>query len=243
MLSAIVLTASVACAGQTFLYSPEAVAITLDAGASTEIDLDVTLDSIDNAQMVRFMGGISGGNLSEAWISSSSSYKFISKANPTVSTTITLRVPEGTPSGVYAGYLHSWGGYKPLGAGSGLYIELTVPAVCNSTPEITFGAADFWDHAQGVADIIAYGIIDNPEGCSLYEVYYDIEDDSGALVDSGDLEVNVEGEFDIPMPYEGTKTDAEGRVYQLTVSAENDEGVTTLGPFEIFVPYDTTQEQ
>lgn len=229
------------------LYSPNAVALAIEPGTSAQVQMDITMATVGMSQMVRFLGSVEGGNLPASWVTSSSYYKFISKYSPVVSTTLTIAVPADTAPGVYSGYVYSWAGFKPIGMGTGMYLEITVASPCDAAPDIDLTGLSpdmIWPPNHKMVDVVAQGFVTNPIGCEMHTLYYDIVDEYGVYTGSGEIEFDADGNFEVPIPVEASRLgqDKDGRTYSITISAENDGGISTLGPFDVLVPHDMSDK-
>lgn len=243
----VLLIAGSAFAASTLLYTPGTATLTIESGASAKVQMDITMASVGMSQMVRFLGSIEGGNLPAGWITSSSYYQFISRYNPVVSTTLTIAVPADTAPGVYSGYVYSWAGFTAINRGAGMYVEITVQSPCNATADIDLTSLSpdvIWPPNHKMVDVVAEGFVTNPIGCEMHILYYDIVDEYSVYTASGEILFDADGNFSVPIPVEASRLgqDKDGRHYSITISAENDGGISTLGPFDVLVPHDMSDK-
>jgi hypothetical protein len=247
MISAVlfVLFLSVEAYGATLLYSPDNSSVTVVAGSEREIPLTVTLEDAGYGTYYLWFIGSTDGDLPGEWISSAPSTSFISKWWSSASTTLTIKVPEDTPTGTYAGYLFSKAMrvHSYAGEGDGMYLEVHVPSSCSGKPSFnitSFGPEELWPPNGETENVTVAGMVEMPEGCTLFDAGYSIEDEYGIHTGVGEFSVDSAGSFSVVIPIEASRLgrDKDGRHYGITLYAEDEAGIGTSRTLEVLVPHD-----
>lgn len=250
VLSIVVLSFVLAAAASaaTLSYQPEKVTLAVPAGAqeSVTVSLAVT-EPKASTYFVTFIDGVAGGNLPSAWLTASPSRTFFSRWSPAV-TTLTVKVPEGTPAGTYAGTLLSraMATHGVPDRGKGVLIEVTVPPNCSGVPSFeieSFAPQILWPPDHSMTQVIVTGKALVPDGCSLVEIGYAIEDEYGVHSSVGRLEPG-NGSFSLALPVEASREgrDKDGRHYTITLYARDEAGLASADPLEVVVPHDMREK-
>lgn len=236
--------ANVALAG-TLRYQPEVIRVVVPAGSQEQVQLKVNVDSPrGSSYMLWFVDSVKSGNLPMSWITASPARAFVFRTSPGAST-LTVAVPNGAKAGTYTGQLvaRAMSTHEIPGAGTGVLLEVTVPPNCSGVPVVTIdeiGPTILWPPDHSMTQVIASGTIVAPEGCSIEEAGYAVEDEYGVLSAVGTLSISGKGAFTLALPVEAMRygKDKDGRHYQVTVFARDEAGYSSTEPQEILVPHD-----
>lgn len=232
--------------GAKLSYEPQSTRLTIGLGSEATTPLTVWLmDGGRKSYYLWFIDSISNGNLPQDWIESSKRTTFLNSFWPSASTMLTIRVPQEALPGVYSGYLLSkaMGAHSIADPGEGLYLTVTVPSGCNKAPVfeiLSFGPEYIWPPNHSMEEVTVSGTIIIPDGCTLYEIGYSIEDEYGIYTSVGEITIGPEKEFTAYIPVEAWRNgnDKDGRYYAITLYAENEAGIVNFGPLTVFVPHD-----
>jgi hypothetical protein len=229
----------------TVSYTPDAVTQTIPAGSSANfaVSYDV-IGSTLSVYLIKFPYLMLDGNLPLAWVSSSPYSKVLFPGTP-VQSMLTVSVPVGTPSGIYAAHLASmaYASHGIASAGSGVLISITVPPLCSSVAEIRIASASpevLWPPNHSMQDVTVSGAVVVPAGCSILEAGYAIDDEYGVLTSVGTLSLDFENNFTVSLPIEAWREgqDMNGRHYTITFFARDEAGIGAGEPVTIVVPHD-----
>lgn len=226
-------------------YAPEKASLTIGAGMEDKVPMTVTLNNVYSGTYYLWFSDAVAGNLPSEWIEASPSTAFLSRWWTTKSTTLTIRVPEDAAPGVYSGYLRSKAKsvHETAAPGNGMFIEVIVPSKCSAAPgiEITsFGPEYIWPPDNKMESVTVTGKVHLPDGCSLYEAGYSIDDEYGIYTSTGVLYINSSGEFTLSLPVEASRKgqDKDGRRYTISIYAEDEAGIGVGGALNAVVPHD-----
>ena len=227
-------------------YAPTHAELTIAAGASATTPLSVSLVTSDyQTYYVWFADSVTDGNLPLGWITPSPDWTFLSYWTLTDSSTLTVRVPDGTPAGTYAGTIRANGmaahGYAD--PGSGFRLTVTVPSGCDQKPGFTiasFGPTMLWPPNHKMQDVHVTGQVLVPNGCSLSEVGYSIDDEYHVYTGVGEITIDANGYFSVTIPVEASREgqDKDGRHYHIILFAQDEAGTGTSQTFDVVVPHD-----
>ncbi len=225
-------------------YTPDLSSVTIPAGSqgviTTYIDI---INSLPKMYYLTPVYTMMNGNLPIGWISASPSVAFLTPGTP-VATTLTVRVPDGTPAGSYSGHVASFAmaSHGKADPGNGFFIAVTVPP-CSGAAEFQVSSPDtvsLWppDHSTELVEIT--GTMKLPEGCTLLDAGYSIDDEYGVYTSVGTLSTSEDGNFTLTVPVEAWRegTDRDGRHYTITLFARDEAGTGSSGPITIVVPHD-----
>jgi hypothetical protein len=100
---------------------------------------------------------------------------------------------------------------------------------CSDVPtvEITSVSPDaIWPPNNKETEVVVSGFISMPEGCTLLDASYTVNDEYGVYTGSGDLIVGEDGSFELIMTVEASRlgSDKDGRAYDVTISATDEAG-------------------
>lgn len=240
----VVALASPVLAG-TLRYQPETFRVVIPAGSQEQLQFKVNVDSPrGSSYMLWFVDSLKSGNLPLSWISSLPARTFVFRSSPGTAT-ITVAVPTGTKAGTYTGQVLSraMSTHEIPVAGEGVLLEVTVPSNCSGVPVVTIdeiGPTILWPPDHSMTQVIASGTIQVPDGCTLAEAGYAIEDEYGVLSGVGTLPVAGNNTFTLALPVEAMRygNDKDGRHYVVTVFARDEAGFASSEPREILVPHD-----
>ena len=226
-------------------YTPDASYLTITPGTSSEVPLTIALtDGGRPTYYLWFIGSVEGDIPSE-WITSSKTTTFLNRWWNSSSVTYKVSVPEDADTGTYGGYIFakamSSHGYAD--EGPGVYLEVLVPSNCSAKPEFQiteFGPDVIWPPNHSIEEVYVKGTLSMPEGCTLFDVGYSVDDEYGVYSDIGSITVDTDGSFTALIPVEASRlgSDKDGRHYTITFYAENEAGLATSEDLESLVPHD-----
>ena len=236
--------ANLALAG-SLRYQPEAISLVIPAGSQEQVQVKTNVDSPrGSSYMLWFVDTLKSGNLPLSWITASPARTFVFRTSP-ATTTLTVSVPTGAKAGTYSGQVlaRAMSTHEIPDAGNGFLLEVTVPSNCSGVPVVTIDGISpqvIWPPDHSMTQVNATGTIDVPEGCTLAEAGYAIEDEYGVLSAVGELSVSGNNAFTLALPVEAMRygKDKDGRHYVVTVFARNEAGYSSSPPEEILVPHD-----
>jgi hypothetical protein len=233
--------------GATLTYSPESSHVTVPAGSEGEAPMTVTLVDADYGTYYLWFVDSVEGDLPIEWIEASPSTSFVSNWWSTASTTLKVKVPGDARPGSYSGYVYSKAKKSHIYAdeGSGMYLEVYVPSDCGGKPEFlitSFGPETLWSPNGGLETVTVEveGMVLMPEGCTLFEAGYSVDDEYDVYTGVGEFTVKAGGVFSAVIPVEASREggDRDGRHYAITLYAEDEAGIGTSCTFEVLVPHD-----
>jgi hypothetical protein len=184
------------------------------------------------------------GSLPDSWLSISPTTIFLSPSASRVNATLTITVPADTPSGTYTATLVSkaMAGHHLANAGTGIMLEVQVPDLCSGVPQIKNMIVDPLSSGpnHSLTQVTVTGTIASPDGCTLVNAGYSIEDEYGAFTGTGSVSVAAEREFQFIVPVEAWRDgqDKDGRVYRIRVFGEDEAGMGLSEIFTVLVPHD-----
>ncbi len=225
-------------------YTPDSSSTTIPAGSQGVV---TTYVDIVNSQPKMYylipVYSMTDGNLPVGWINASPSATLVTPGTP-VAITLTIRVPHGTPSGFYSGHLASYAmaAHGKADPGKGLSIAVTVPP-CSGAAEFQLSSPNtvsMWppDHSMELIEIT--GTMNLPEGCTLLEAGYSIDDEYGVYTSVGTLSISEDRSFALTVPVEAWRegADRDGRHYTITLFARDEAGTGSSSPITVVVPHD-----
>lgn len=230
--------------GVSLSYAPESTSITVGAGTEAIAPMSVTLlDAFSGTYYLWFTNSVTG-TLPSDWVVPSPSTAFISVWSPTKSTTLAIKVPEDAAPGKYSGYIYSKAmkSHSFADPGRGMYMEVTVPAKCTGVPEFeitSFGPETIWPPNRNTETVSVSGKVIVPDGCTLIELGYSVDDEYGTYTSTGAL-TSYGGSFNLYIPVEAWRKgqDRDGRHYTITIYAEDEAGIGNSDLLEAVVPHD-----
>jgi hypothetical protein len=231
----------------SILYSPTQAEMTVPAGSQGTVSLRISLsaDAQFGIYQLLFFDRLAENNLPSSWISVVPARTMLDRRQPSATTLLTIRVPEGTPPGIYSGRLFSKAmtTHEVADPGTGLLLSVRVEAQCSLVPgfEITaFGPSSLWppNHRMEQATISGHLIL--PEGCTLLKLGYRIEDEYGVYTGTGEMTLGTDNTFAVSIPVEAWRegNDKDGRHYSITLYAEDEAGTGTSPGLVVLVPHD-----
>jgi hypothetical protein len=230
----------------TIVYSPSSATLTIPAGASRTILEIIGIENIESGKTY-FTWSLDTvhGSLPRAWITSSPGTTFLTETSPSLGVTYTIAVPDGTPSGTYAGYVYAkaMAAHRYADIGGGIYVQVTVPSHCSGIPKfinMTISPDTIWPPNRKMDMVTVTGSVDYPAGCALLNFGYSIVDEYGIYTSTGHATVGANRDFSFAIPVEAWRegTDKDGRHYQITVFAEDEAGMAISETLTAIVPHD-----
>ncbi len=226
-------------------YTPDASYLTITPGTSSEVPATITLtDGGRSTYYLWFIGSVEG-DIPPEWITSSKTTTFLNRWWNSSSVTYTVSVPEDADTGTYGGYIYAkaMSSHEYANEGDGIYLEVLVPSNCSAKPEFEiteFGPDLIWPPNHGIEEVYVKGMLWMPEGCTLFDVGYSIDDEYGLYSGIGYITVEADGSFTALIPVEASRlgSDKDGRLYTITFFAENEAGLVTSEGIKSLVPHD-----
>ena len=231
----------------SLVYQPENISLTIPAGGEEKAFVKGGVESANSSTYyLFFLDKVIHGNLPPEWLTVSPASAFLfggSKA----SSLLTIRVPEGTPAGVYAANIQSraMASHDIAQPGNGIRIEVTVPSQCSGVPIVAVNSVlpqVVWPPDHSMSQVVLAGTVQMPDECTMAEAGYAIDDEYGLLSGIGSIQVAASGSFTVTLPVEAMRhgQDKDGRHYSITVYAKNEAGAGSSLTQTIVVPHDRT---
>ena len=233
----------------SLVYQPENISLTIPAGAEERTFIKVGLENGNSSTCYLFLlDKLVNGNLPANWLSVSPASAFLFGSSK-ASSLLTIRVPEGTPPGVYSAYMLSraMGSHDNAQAGNGIRIDVTVPSRCSGIPAVSVDSVlpeVVWPPDHSMTQVVMTGMVQMPEGCEVAEAGYAIEDEYGLLSGIGKIQVAASGSFTVILPVEAMRygQDKDGRHYSITVYVKNEAGTGSSLTQTVVVPHDRSNK-
>lgn len=229
----------------SLVCKPESTSLTIPGGAHESLTVTVEVaDPHASTYYLWFIGSIANGNLPASWLSLAPSRTFITRSSSGTST-LTISVPPGTPSGTYSGYLipKAQASHTVIDPGKGCFLDVKVPPVCSGVPTfdiISFGPDLLWPPDHSMQEVVVAGRAELPSGCSLLEMGYAIEDEYNVYTAVGTIPIRSDGTFSLTLPVEASRVgqDKDGRHYTISLYARDEAGIGTRAGLVVVVPHD-----
>lgn len=229
----------------SIIYAPPTSQMTIEAGYEVAIPLKVTVSGITKGSYYLWFKDTVSGNMPSGWLTFTPATTFVTAFSPAGKTVVTISVPSNASPGVYTAHIfaRAMGSHDEADKGTGFLLEVTVPARCPAAPgfEIaSFGPSYLWPPDHGLKEVSVSGRLILPDGCTLLDVAYSIDDEYGVYTSAGSFSVETDGSFVIYLPVEASRHgyDKDGRHYSISIFAEDEAGVGTVGSLNVLVPHD-----
>jgi len=234
----------------TLRYAPESIGVTIPAGSEKKVSMTVSIaDAKPATYYLYFIDKITTGNLPLSWLSVSPGFSFLF-GNASDSAALTIRVPAGTPPGEYAGSLLSRAiaSHDSALAAAGIRLTVSVPSQCSGAPLVAITSVEpqvIWPPDHSMTQVLATGTVSMPDGCTLGEAGYAIDDEYGVYSGVYTLNVAANGSFVAALPVEAMRRgqDKDGRHYVVTFYAKNQAGTGASPSQVIIVPHDQSHKR
>jgi hypothetical protein len=117
---------------------------------------------------------------------------------------------------------------------------------CNNVPKFeisTFSPEIIWPPNKKTVEIAVQGRIILPDSCNLISASYTLVDEYGEHSMSGNLNVDENGGFMLSLPVTAWREgdDTLGRVYMLSLDAQDEAGAAGSAPLVATVPHDQSK--
>lgn len=246
----IVVFAANSALAATLVYAPESIGVTISAGNEKKVPMTVGVtDAKPATYYLYFIDNIANGNLPLSWLAASPGYSFV-YGSASDSAALTIRVPAGTPAGEYAGVLLSRAiaSHDRALPGTGIRLNVSVPSQCSGAPVVTIISVTpqvLWPPDHSMIQVLATGTVTMPDGCTMVEAGYAIDDEYGVYSGVHALKVDTNGSFVAVLPVEAMRQgqDKDGRHYLVTFYAKNQAGTSTSPGQVIVVPHDQSSKR
>lgn len=227
------------------VYQPESLSLTIPAGAEQQTFIKVGVEDGSSATYyLFFMDRLVNANLPAEWLSVSPASAFLFGSSSATSL-LTIRVPDGTSTGVYSAYMlaRARAPHDVAQSGNGLRIDVTVPSQCSGIPVVTVDSLQpliIWPPDHSMTQVVVTGTVQMPAGCTIAEAGYSIEDEYRVLSGIGRIGIDTDGNFTVALPVEAMRhgQDKDGRHYAITVYARNEAGSGSSVTRTVVVPHD-----
>lgn len=230
----LLLLTAISAYGASLSYQPDNISITVEPGqSSAPVTLTVQTDATKRMfAFVTFKKEVTG-DIQTDWIETATMTSPLKLVGSVYSaeTTLTVTVPEDTPSGTYEGYMVSEadGSAGIIDGGQGVSFSVSVAGGCSSVPvfsNVTVGPENIWTPNNKDVEVMVRGMMSMPEGCDNKAAYEIIDEYGEKSVPETTLIVNGDGSFSLPVSVEAYRkgSDGDGRVYTIALSAENEAG-------------------
>ncbi len=229
----------------TLVYQPESITLTIPAGGEQKTFVKGGVESGNSSTYyLFFLDKVVNGNLPSSWLTVSPASAFLFGSS-SASSLLTIRVPEGTPTGVYSAYMRAraMASHDIAQAGNGIRIDVTVPSQCSGIPVVLVDSVlpeVVWPPDHSMTQVVVSGTVQMPNGCTLAEAGYAIDDEYLLLSGIGKIQVAASGSFTATLPVEAMRhgQDKDGRHYSITVYAKNEAGAGSSLTQTVVVPHD-----
>jgi hypothetical protein len=228
--------------GATLNYSPSTSSITVAAGSSSVMLFSMNITNCDSRVYdVSYVDDIDG-NLPSEWVSVYPSSTFMMCGRGGVTFRLNVTVPDNANGGDYSGrlFLRAMGAHGLADAGRGININVNVPASCASAPEVRVDSVEpayLWPPNGRMEPVEITGKIILPDGCTISEAGYSIDDEYGLLSSVGNITLGPGNSFSASVPLEASRkgNDKNGRKYTITIYAADEAGIGQSQSKEVLV--------
>ena len=234
--------------GATLEYSPSTASVTVAAGSSSEIMVEVSIATCNSSIYIFEPVDSIDGNLPLEWVSVFPPSAFmLCDGSGILSALLTITVPDNARGGDYSGYLFSraMGPHGSVDPGGGVNITVTVtvhaaPSGCGSAPEVQVDSIEpayLWPPNGRMEPVAITGKIILPDGCTISEAGYSIDDEYGFLTGEGTITLGPDNSFSASVPLEVSRkgADKDGRSYTITLYAADEAGIGQSQSMELVV--------
>lgn len=226
-------------------FSPGSLNLALTPGESKLFQVIASLNNPpQGAYNVSFVLQPMGGTMPPSW--TSSSWTTIAETGPFVAIPISIRIPAGAAPGTYTSFLIPmifWSSVALAPTSRPLPLNVTVFDHCSNPPTVAindFGPSEFKAPNNKIEEVSFRGAVTLPAGCALKRVWYELKDEYVEYGRSEDLVAGPGGTFShgVPIMVSRRGDDKDGRLYQLTIFAENEAGVGASGGLTVVIRHD-----
>lgn len=222
-------------------FSPATISIALAQGASGSALVSGAVNNPPTTPLaVSFVLRPAGGTMPTSWLIPQPST--LTPNAKSVLVPLVFRVPANAAAGVYNSTLRptvlsSSGPLTP--STSSVSVTLTVASKCSTVPVLTvsaFGPTEFNPPNNKMENVSFTGKVTLPGGCVLKRVWYTMTDEYDEHEGTGELAVGSNGQITHTFPIMVSRrgSDKDGRLYQISIFAEDDAGVgTTFLPITV----------
>ena len=227
-------------------FAPDKVLVTAAPGEAVAVPVSVSLmETTTSDSYASFTLSHVDGTLDPAWMKSRIPVSLNAVSN-TRQVLFQISVPAEAPGGQYTSVFRTEGlrsseQVDPVD----LLINLAVdePFACNQVPlfsdiSSTEEALNVRMHREVTIDLA--GAVSVPEGCEIFNAWYQLTDEYGELDRTEPLEINDDGTFSVAVPMVASRKgeDKDGRLYTVTFMAENEAGVGESPETTVVVMHD-----
>lgn len=232
----------------TLILSPDSVDLKAEPGQELTVDITMQAPDISSLRLRSTIYTISldrlSGDIPAYWLDPSQVTVDFART-PSINTTVTFKVADFADPGQYTGEL-----YATIIGPPGLYlaapvaITITVAGpACQSAPQlkdIAFGPDSVKAQKRKTFEIQSTGTVAAGENCKLEKAWYELKDEYGVFTRQGDLTLDSNGNFDLSIAVDASRKgkDKDGRQYELTIFATNEEGTSSTDTFAVTVSHD-----
>lgn len=236
--------ASTAFGAATVSYEQSSFTLTVNAGETVTDELTMsTTGQRGRTVSINLAGEVTGGNLPAAWIDDTP--VALSKSSPTTAT-LSITVPDDAAEDTYYGVVIPAvvPGREAVDAGDGFYVSVDVKSSCKDDPMfkgMMISPDEVSARNNKAVEVIVTGNVTVSQGCELSAVKFTVDDEYDEFDASGPVEVDENGNFMIKASVNASRrgSDKDGRVYSITVTAEDMKEHCATEEFFVNVAHDS----
>ena len=244
MVAVLVAMVAVPAMAGSIVFSPGYVSMSVAPGTSSSQTITVSLVGAASGDNVT-INGFDIYKIPAGWVSIPGQVNLTSLTTST-NITINANIPKNASEGTYRGLLYPsklWA-VGQISIKSGIIVSLTVSAAkCTVAPSFSGVSAD--TSSIEVPNNKTYNVgisgkVVNPDGCTLKGAWYTLVDEYGELGGTVKISPAADGSFSSSIPVQASRkgTDKDGRLYTITLGAENEAGAGSSSSFGVTVSHD-----
>ncbi len=215
-------------------FDPGQVSINLVAGDEAVVPVNISLVDLDPDSFVVAFFTLArvDGDFPTLEKTATDQNIRLDSLSPSKQVFLNLKAPEDLAGGTYTA-IYETRNLRSNTALSKVVLKIDIMVeelnACHDVPvftELSTGQDVIETRNNKIVNIDFTGNVAQPEGCSLIDVSYRLDDEYGEFEDDGSIEIDKNGDFEVSVKMLASRdgTDKDGRVYTLTFLASNEIG-------------------